>query len=131
MDTNEHEFGSSLLYKDDVYAIVGCAMEVINTFGHGLHEKPYENALAVEFALRGIGFEQQRTFSVIYKTEWVGEFIPDFVVMGKIIVDTKTVESIGNSERGQMINYLRITGHKLGLIVNFKHPQLQWERIVL
>jgi len=106
-------------------------MEVINSLGHGLLEKPYENALVVEFNLQNIQFQQQPRFPVIYKSVQVGEYIPDIIVFDKIIVDTKTIDHIGNSEKGQMINYLKITGLKVGLIINFKHPKLQWERIIL
>lgn len=126
MDANEHE----LIFRDEVYAIISCSIEIINGIGHGLHEKPYENALAVEFRHRGIPFEQQRVFPVTWRDAQVGEFIPDLIADGKIIVDTKTIERITDIERGQMLNYLRITRLPLGLIINFKKPKLEWERIV-
>ena len=122
--------GSSLLLKEEVFAVVGAAMEVLNGLGHGLHEKPYENALVVEFGLRGISFEQQRRFPVLYKTVPVAEYVPDLIAQG-VIVDTKVIECITDHERGQMINYLRITGRKVGVILNFKRAKLEWERIVL
>src|SRR5205823_3346269 len=74
MDTNEEK----LLLKDEVFQIVGCAIEVLNTLGHGLVEKPYENALVVEFGLRKIPFRQQPSFDVLYKGRQVGLFIPDW-----------------------------------------------------
>jgi GxxExxY protein len=61
----------------------------------------------------------------------VGEYIPDLVVFDIIIVDTKTIEKIGNNEKAQIINYLKITGLRVGLLLNFKHSKLEWERIVL
>jgi len=134
MNTNEHEFGAQgtkLLLKDEVFQLVGCAMEVLNGIGHGLHEKIYENALVVEFKLRGIAFEQQRRFDVLYKNVLVGEFIPDLITHGAIVADTKVIERITDHERGQMINYLRITKLRVGVILNFKHAKLEWERIVL
>lgn len=88
MDTNKHE----LILKDEVFQIVGCAMEVLNTLGHGLLEKPYENALVVEFGLRSISFQQQPRFDVIYKSVKVGEYIPDLIAFDQIVVDTKTIE---------------------------------------
>ena len=127
MDTNKHE----LLFKEEVYQVVGCAMEVLNTLGHGLLEKPYENALVVEFQQQGIPYAQQPRFPVIYKSVNVGEYIPDLIVFDKIIVDTKTIEKIGNNEKAQIINYLKITGLRVGLLLNFKHAKLEWERIVL
>ena len=127
MDTNKHE----LLYKEEVYQVVGCAMEVLNTLGNGLLEKPYENALVVEFQQQGIPYAQQPRFPVIYKSVNVGEYIPDLIVFDKIIVDTKAIEKIGNIEKAQIINYLKITGLRVGLLLNFKHAKLEWERIVL
>jgi len=134
MDTNGHESEGKderLLFKDEVYQVVGCAMEVLNGIGHGLHEKIYENGLVVEFKLRGIAFEQQRCFEVFYRSVKVGEFIPDLITHGAIVVDTKVIDCITDHERGQMINYLRITRLRVGLILNFKHAKLEWERIVL
>jgi len=120
----------SLYHRDDTYRIVGCAMEVLNALGPGLNEKPYENALAVEFRLAGIDFTQQQPFPVVYKGCVVGECIPDLVAFGKIVVEAKTVAAIGDSELGQMLTYLKVTGHQLGMIFNFRHPKLEWERVV-
>lgn len=122
---------ANLIFHDEVYKIIGCSLSVLNGIGHGLHEKPYENALAVEFAHCGIPFEQQKRFPVIWQGNLVGEYIPDLIGFEQIIIDTKTIERITDHERGQMINYLRITGLPLGLIINFKKPTLEWERIVL
>lgn len=127
MDTNEHE----LFLKDEVYAVVGCALEVLKGLGHGLLEKPYENALAVELGLRDIRFRQQPRFAVIYKEVQVGEYLPDLITHDLIVVDTKVIEQITNHELGQMMNYLKITGLKVGLIINFKHAKLEWKRLVL
>lgn len=127
MDTDKHRF----LFKDETHQIIGCAMEVINTLGHGLLEKPYENALVVEFGLKNIPFQQQPRFDVLYKSIKVGEYVPDLIVYEQIVVDTKTIEKITNHEKGQMLNYLKITGLRVGLILNFKYAKLQWERLAL
>ena len=127
MDTNRHQ----LILGEEVRQIVGCAFEVLNTLGCGLLEKPYENALCVEFKLRGIPFTQQPRYNVIYKGIKVGDFIPDLIVFQSIVVDTKTIDRITDIERGQILNYLKITGCRVGLILNFKHPRLEWERLVL
>ena len=108
-------------------AIIGAAMEVINTLGHGLLEKPYENALCVEFDLRNIPFKQQ----VEYKGIPVGTYIPDILAFDEIVVELKTIDKIGNHELGQMLNYLKITELEVGLIINFKHSKLQRKRVVL
>ena len=129
MHTNMAE--DRLLLKDEVYQLVGCAMDVLNGVGHGLHEKVYENGLVVEFKLRGISFEQQRRFAVVYKGVSLGEFVPDLVTHGAVVVDTKVIDRITDHERGQMLNYLRISKLRVGVILNFKHAKLEWERIVL
>jgi len=117
--------------KDETHAIIGCAFEVLNELGYGLNEKLYENSLVVEFRRRSIAFDQQRHFEVLYKGEHVGEYIPDLIAFGKVVVDTKTIERITDNERGQMLNYLLITKLPVGLILNFKHAKLEFERIVL
>jgi GxxExxY protein len=122
---------TAFLLKEETRAIIGCAFEVLNELGHGLNEKCYENALVVEFRLRSIIFSQQRQFEVLYKGERVGLFIPDLMAFDQVIVDTKVIDCITDHERGQMLNYLRITKLRVGLILDFKHPKLEWERIVL
>ena len=123
--------GHGLLNEDETRQIIGCAMEVLNVLGHGLLEKPYENALVVEFGLRGISFKQQPRFDVVYKSVKVGEYIPDLIAFDRVVVDTKVIEKITDLEMGQILNYLKITGLKVGLILNFKRPKLEWKRIVL
>ena len=122
---------TAFLLKEETHAIIGCAFEVLNELGHGLNEKCYENALVVEFRLRSMGFTQQRRFEVLYKRVPVGLFVPDLIAYAQVIVDTKVIDRITDAERGQMLNYLRITKLRVGLILNFKHPRLEWERIVL
>ena len=126
MDTNERE----LFLKKEVFDVVGCAMDVLNELGHGLLEKPYENALVVEFGLRSIPVRQQARYKVMYKGSQVGEYVPDLITHEELIVDAKVIEQITDHELGQMINYLRITGLKVGLILNFKHSKLEWKRVV-
>lgn len=122
---------AKLILKEEVFQIVGAAIEVLNGIGHGLLEKPCENALVVEFKLRGIPFHQQARFPVNYKGVQVGEFIPDLIAHDSVVVDAKVIERITDHERGQMLNYLRITQKRVGVLLNFKNPKLEWERIVL
>lgn len=129
MDTDRHGF--DLSEGELTHAIIGAAFEVLNELGHGLREKTYENALVVEFGLKGLSYGQQRRFDVFYKAVRVDEFVPDLIIGDRVIVDTKVIDQITDLERGQMLNYLRITGLKVGLIVNFKKPKLEWERVVL
>jgi GxxExxY protein len=130
-DGNAEMGDGKLLFAADTEVIIGAAMEVLNVLGHGLLEKPYENALAVEFRLRGIEFEQQPQFDVMYKEVIVGLYVPDLIVRGNIVVDTKTIDKIGDHEKGQMLNYLGLTGLRVGLILNFKRAKLEWKRVVL
>jgi GxxExxY protein len=123
--------GRELILKDEVFGIISCALEISNGLGHGLNEKIYENALVVEFDYRKIPFLQQPRYPVNWREVKVGEFIPDLIAHGQIIIETKTIERITDIERGQVLNYLRITGLPLGLIINFKKPRLEWERVVL
>jgi GxxExxY protein len=127
MDTNSER----LLLKDEVFQVVGCAIEVLNTVGHGLVEKPYENALVVEFLLRQIPFKQQPSVDVLYKGQKIGLFVPDLIVFDALVIDTKVIDKITDHERGLMLNYLRITGLRVGVILNFKHRKLEWEGIAL
>ena len=99
-----HLSNSRLLFRTETEMILGCAFEAINEVGHGLHEKIYENALAVAFELEGIPFDQQRRFSVLFKGRSVGEFIPDFLVFDLVVVDPKVIDQITDHERGKMLN---------------------------
>ena len=120
-----------LILKDETEKIIGFAFEVLNEIGHGLNEKIYENSLTVLFKPNDMPFDQQRRFPVFFRGVEVGEFVPDLIVFGSVIVDTKVIDHITDFERGKMLNYLRITKLRVGLILNFKKPHLEWERIVL
>jgi len=126
MNTNKHEFKNN----DLVYQIVGYAMEVINELGHGLREKTYEKALIVELKKNYILFSQQKVYKVYYKNVHVDDYIPDLLVNNELIVEIKVVENICDEHIGQVINYLKISGCPLGLILNFKHPKLEWKRLI-
>jgi GxxExxY protein len=117
--------------RDDLYDVMGAAMNVINTLGHGFAEKVYENALAVEFSQKNISFLKQPEFEVTYKGIVIGHYIPDFIVNADTIVEIKTISAIGQNEIGQVLNYLKATNLKTGLILNFKNPKLEWKRVSL
>ncbi len=136
MDTDERpdlrrRGESKLILKFETEKIIGFAFEVLNEVGHGLLEKVYENSLTVLFKQNGVAFDQQRRFPVLFRGVEVGEFIPDLIAFGSVIVDTKVIDRITDRERGQMLNYLRITKLRVGLIMNFKNARLEFERIVL
>lgn len=116
--------------KDEAYDITGAAMDVLNALGHGFHEKVYENSLEVEFDLREISYQKQPQFDVHYKDVQVGRYIPDFIANG-LVVELKTIDRIGPNEIGQVLNYLKVTGLKSGIILNFKNAKLEWKRVSL
>ena len=117
-------------HKEETDAIIGSAFAVLNEIGHGYHEKPYENALVVEFEYRGITFLQQPRYPIMYRDKQVAEYVPDLIAFGKIIVDTKVIERITDHEIGQMLNYLKVIGLPVGLILNFKNAKLEFRRVV-
>lgn len=120
-----------LIEKDLVYKIVGCAMKVHGEIGYGLREKTYERALCLELRYSDIAYDQQAVYPVFYRGERIDEYIPDLEIDKRVLVDAKTIERITDVERGQMLNYLRISGRSVGVIINFKPPSLEWERVVL
>jgi GxxExxY protein len=133
MDANERKKDSQddFWYKDEVYKIVGTAFDVLKTVGHGFHEKIYEEAMMYGLFLEEIAVEKQKRFAIIYKDKVLGEYVPDLIAYGSIVIEIKTIDKITDHERGQLINYLKISGLKLGLLLNFKKSKLEWERIVL
>ncbi len=126
-----HEDSKHFPFGKETYELIGCGMEVLRELRGGLFEKPYENAMIVEFRIRGIPFQQQPSYRVHYKGVDVGKYVPDLVAYGQVIVDLKVIDRIGQNEIAQMLNYLRITRLPVGLILNFKHQDLEYKRVVL
>lgn len=120
----------ALVCFEETQAVIRCAFDVLNGIGHGYHEKPYENALVVEFEIQRIPYEQQPRFPLMYRGVKVADFIPDLVAYGRVIVDAKVIDRIGDHEVGQMLNYLKITGLPVGLILNFRHSRLEVRRVL-
>ncbi|MCX6035678.1 MAG: GxxExxY protein [Chloroflexi bacterium] len=122
-----------LIFKEEVYAIMGAAMEVHRELGSGFLESVYQEALEVELARREIPFESQKPLKIVYKGQTLKkEFIADLICFGKIAVELKAQDSLSGKEEAQVLNYLKATGLKLGLVINFgSHPKLEWKRLVL
>ena len=121
----------SLLYATESYKITGALFEVHKVLGPGLLEKVYQEALEKEFKLQGIPYEREKAFSINYKGEELEQkYIADFVCYDKIILELKAVDDILPAHKAQVINYLAITGYKLGLLVNFNSEIVKPERIV-
>jgi GxxExxY protein len=121
-----------LIFKNEVYAIVGAAMDVQRELGTGFLESVYQEALEMEFTRRQIPFESQKSIQIAYKGETLKkEFIADLICFGKIIVELKAQERLSGKEEAQVLNYLKATSIKVGVIINFgNHPKLEWKRLV-
>lgn len=113
------------------YQINGAIYEVNRELGSVFLEKVYENALLKELALRRIRAESQVPLTVMYKGESVGEYCADIVVEGKIILELKAVEMLKSVHEAQILNYLKATGCKLGLLVNFTYPKAEIKGFIL
>jgi len=124
---------SELLYKDECYSIQGAAFEVYNEMGNGFLEAVYQECLEKEFTDREIMFNAQPELQIQFKDKpLVKKYIPDFICYNKIIVEIKGVREISNEHIAQVINYLKATGLKLGLIINFgSYPKVQIKRVIL
>jgi GxxExxY protein len=122
-----------LIYKDEVYAIMGAAMDIQRELGSGFLESVYQEALEIELTRRQIPFESQKSIKITYKGESLEkEFIADLICFGKIIIELKAQESLSGKEEAQVLNYLKATGIKVGVVINFgSHPKLEWKRLVL
>lgn len=115
-----------MIYAKEAYDINGAMFEVHSQLGPGLLEKVYQEALAVELQLRNIPFEREKRFQIVYKGNTLTqEYIADFVCYDKIIVELKSVNELTDVHRAQVINYLKITGYKLGLLQNFNVAYMQ------
>lgn len=121
-----------LMYPQESYKIMGACFEVYKELGSGFLESVYQEALELEFQLQEIPFESQSTLRLRYKGHQLKQtYIPDFVCFGKIIVELKAVSKLAPEHHAQAQNYLKATGLRLALLVNFGHyPKLECERIV-
>ena len=122
---------ADLIYKDESYRINGACFEVYKEKGCGFLEDVYQECLEIELAIQGIEFVAQYPLKLEYKGRPLRKkYIPDFVCFGKIIIEIKAVKKITDEHRAQLQNYLKATGYKLGLLINFGHyPKVQIERI--
>ena len=121
---------NQMLHSELSRQIVGAAMTVLNELKPGLDEKAYENALVIELTRSGLRVEQQRRFEVRYRGMLVDTMVPDLLVNESVIVDPKVAEDFSATHISQMIGYLAITKLRLALLLNFKHADLRWRRVV-
>jgi GxxExxY protein len=113
------------------YKINGAIFEVNRVLGTGFLEKVYENALILELRRQGMKAENQAPIVVSYKGDVVGEYTADILVEDKVILELKAVDKIQKVYEAQLLNYLKATGIKVGLLVNFKYPKAEIKRMIL
>jgi GxxExxY protein len=121
-----------ILFKDESYRIMGACFEVYKEVGCGFLEPVYQECLGIELGLQSIPFVPQLRLSLSYKGRLLEQcYQPDFVCFDRIILELKAAKNLDDVHRAQVHNYLKATGHRLGLLINFGHyPKLEYERIV-
>lgn len=121
-----------LMFKEEVYAIIGAAMEVHREKGCGFAEPVYQECMEIELADRKVPADAQKEMTIFYKSRRLKKtYLADFVAYGKIIVELKALDKLTSREESQVINYLKSSGLEVGVLVNFGAPSLEWKRIVL
>ncbi len=124
---------AKLILADEVYQIVGAAMEVYYQLGCGFLEPIYQQALEIELGRRRIPFEPQQELMICYKGEILEKkYIADFICFNQIIIELKALNGLSGREIAQLMNYMKITGMHVGLVFNFgSTPKLEWKRYVI
>jgi len=124
---------SNLTEKDPrTYSIIGAAMEVHRYFGCGFLEPVYQEAMALELGSRGIPFEREMQLKLTYKGQSLeSRYSPDFICFDSVVVELKALSRTGGIEEAQVINYLKATGHEIGLLLNFGTRSLEHRRFIL
>ncbi len=122
---------SDIIYKKEVYEIVGAAIEVHNILGPGFLEAVYQEALAIEFDMRNIPFVEQKQLQLEYKNKILQKhYIPDFFCYDKIVVEIKAISRLTENETAQILNSLKASHQRLGLLMNFGEHSLKWKRYI-
>ena len=121
-----------IVFKEESYGIMGACFEVYKEKGCGFLEPVYQECLEIELKLQDIPFQEQHELDLAYKGRALRQkYKPDFICYGKIILEIKAVSELADAHRAQVHNYLKATGYRLCLLVNFGHyPKVDWERIV-
>lgn len=123
---------SAVLFRDEVYAIVGAAIEVHRELGSGFLEAVYQEALEIELNRRGVPFESQKQLVLYYKGQRLQkEYIADVLCYQQIIVELKAIDLLSSKEEAQILNYLKATGLRVGVLINFGSiGKLEWKRYI-
>jgi GxxExxY protein len=133
MDTDEKikriYLGEDLEYL--TASIIGASFEISNTLGHGFLEGVYRKALIHELSIRGLSTAEEIPFEVTYKEAVLGRYFCDLLVEGTVVVELKAVSQLNSSHVGQLLNYLRASGLRVGLLFNFGRPRLEYRRVLI
>jgi len=122
---------ADLLFKEESYKIIGACFEVHKILGHGFKEAVYKDALEFEFIRSGIPFVREKPYTIIYKEQKLKHFfVADFVVYDNIILEIKISNVIGEPHIKQTLNYLKASGLRLGMVINFGAPSLNYQRVI-
>ncbi len=123
---------NNILYKEECYKIIGACMNVHKELGPGFLEAVYQESLAIEFLNQGIPFEKEKEIRIFYKDKLLDKcYKADFLCFGKIIVELKALSELSNDHISQLLNYLKATKLRVGLLVNFGSPSLTYKRLIL
>ena len=124
--------GTELLFKDESYRIMGACFEVYKELGPGFLEAVYQECLAIEFTEQQVPFEEHVKLNLQYKGHALKQrYEPDFICFGEIVIEIKAMKCLADEHRAQLLNYLKATGKKLGILINFgHHPQLEYQRLI-
>ena len=121
---------SNIILKEKSYEIIGACMEVHRELGSGFLEPVYQRALEEEFKLRKISFEREKRINILYKgIDLEKVYIADFICNNKVILELKALSKLTNEHEAQLINYLKVTNIKLGILINFGKQSLEYKRI--
>jgi len=123
---------NDILYKEECYKIIGACMEVHKELGPGFLEPVYQEALSLEFYVQGIHFEKEKDIGIVYKGKTLDKcYKADFLCFDKIIVELKALSELSNDHIAQLLNYLKATKLRVGLLVNFGSSSLVYKRLIL
>ncbi|MCM3902978.1 MAG: GxxExxY protein [Pyrinomonadaceae bacterium] len=124
---------TELVLKEEVYEIIGAAMDVYYQLGRGFLEPIYQEAFEIELGRRGLPFEHQKELTVLYKGQPLEKkYVPDLICFNQIIVELKALDRLTGVEEAQLLNYMRMTRMGVGLLINFgSRVRLEWKRYVI
>ncbi len=122
--------GPDVLYPELSYRIMEAIFEVHNRLGPGFSEEIYHRATIAEIELRGIPYESEKAITILYRDKPIGTYRLDLVIDGKIILELKAVSSLNDTHKAQLVSYLKATGLRLGILINFGTPRVEYVRIV-